>query len=194
MTHDPPPPGRALIPTRMYLTTGVGRHRHEPQAHDLMYLNAGLGRVSRVRVAGRVPPDCALLTREEGTRLLQDGQILFTVQALAETSTPGRRIGASVAVALPDGRAPGRVAEVHEADAVGKDAAQAAAEAARTALTAVALELGDLGFHADRQYRPERERYVISGKTVTVHAAAVDAVGPENGDHIKIVASLVFLF
>ncbi|CAL9325698.1 pyruvoyl-dependent arginine decarboxylase [Streptomyces sp. SudanB182_2057] len=186
--------GPALVPTRMYFTTGVGRHRYELQAHDLMYMDAGLGRVNRVLVSSRVPPHCALIDREEGGGLLRDGQILFAIQALAETSTPGAKIGTAVGVAVPDDGGLGCVAEVHEADAVGKDAAQARDKAVRMALTAMALELGEADFDADAEYRPGRGRYVIADTPVTVHAAAVDAVGPDDGDHVKIVASLVFLF
>ncbi|SHF88533.1 pyruvoyl-dependent arginine decarboxylase [Streptoalloteichus hindustanus] len=192
--NSTPLSGTALVPTRMYLTTGVGRHRFELQAHDLMYVDAGLGRVNRVQVSSRVPPGCALVSAEEGGRLLRDGQILFAIQALGETSTPGTRIATAVGVVVPASGGMGCVAEVHEDDAVGKDAAQARRKAARMALTAMAVELGQATDDVENLDHPERERHELGDTAVHVHTAAVAAVGPDNGDYVKILASLVFLF
>lgn len=186
--------GPALLPTHMYFTTGVGRHAYELQAHDLMYMDAGMGRVNRVQVSSRVPPGCVLLSGEQGGKLLQDGQILFAIQALARTNAPGEKIATAVGTAIPDTGGVGCVAEVHEADAVGKDAAQAEGKAVRMALTAMALELGDPEFDAAQEYRVGRSSYLIAGTVVHTRAAAVEATGPAGGDYVKIVASLVFLF
>lgn len=186
--------GSALLPSRMYFTTGLGQHPFELQAHDLMYMDAGLGRVNRVQVSSRVPPGCTLLSRQDGGKLLQDGQILFAIQALAETNEPGTRIASAVSAAVPESGGLGCVAEVHEADALGKDAQQAGDKAAVMALTAMALELGDHSFDAERTYRAGESRYRIAGSDIRTHTAATDAVGPPNGDFVKIVASLVFLF
>ncbi|MFE6334369.1 pyruvoyl-dependent arginine decarboxylase [Streptomyces sp. NPDC057798] len=194
MSSDITLSGPALVPTHMYFTTGVGRHPYELQAHDLMYMDAGLGRTNRVLVSSRVPPHCALIDRAQGGRLLRDGQIVFAIQALAETSTPGTKIGSAVGAVIPEDGSLGCVAEVHEADAIGKNAAQAREKAVRMALTAMALEWGDADFDTDAVYSPDRNRYLISGRSVAVHAAAVEAVGPDNGDYVKIVTSLVFLF
>ena len=90
------PLGRSLVPDRMFSTSGIGVHERELQAHDLMYMDAGLGRVHRVQVSSRVPPGCEPVSREDGLRLLREGQVLFAIQALAETDEPGRRIAAAV--------------------------------------------------------------------------------------------------
>ncbi|MGR8008934.1 pyruvoyl-dependent arginine decarboxylase [Streptomyces hypolithicus] len=100
-------------------------------------MEAGLGHVNRVQVSSRVPPGYTLLSRDEGGKLLQDGQILFAIQALAETDQPGARIAAAVGIAVPEAGGVGCVAEVHEADSSGKDAQQAEDKAVRMALTAM---------------------------------------------------------
>ncbi|MFE0800387.1 pyruvoyl-dependent arginine decarboxylase [Streptomyces sp. NPDC058812] len=183
-----------LVPRRMYFTTGVGVHARELQAHDLMYMDAGLGRVNRVTVSSRVPPDCTLVSGEEGGAQLKDGQILFAIQALAETNTPGTRIGTAVGIAVPEDGGLGCVAEVHEQDAVGKTAEAAAAKAVQMALTAMGLELGQPDFDGAALHRPGQGSYTIAGTAVRTHAASVDARGPDNGDWVKIVSSLVFLW
>ncbi|MFK0194877.1 pyruvoyl-dependent arginine decarboxylase [Kitasatospora sp. NPDC090308] len=191
MTESPRGP---LVPDRMYFTTGAGAHARELQAHDLMYMDAGLGRVNRVIVSSRVPPHCRLIPPDEGGAQLTDGQILFAIQALAETNTPGARIATAVGVAVPDGGGLGCVAEVHEQDAVGKDAATAEAKAVQMALTAMGLELGHHDYDGRSAHQPGRDRYDIAGTAVRTHAASIEARGPENGDWVKIVSSLVFLF
>ncbi|MBB6439494.1 pyruvoyl-dependent arginine decarboxylase [Streptomyces candidus] len=186
--------GPALLPTHMYFTTGTGVHARELQAHDLMYMDAGLGRVNRVQVSSRVPPGCTLLPPEQGGELLQDGQILFAIQALARTDEPGAQIATAVGVAIPEDGSVGCVAEVHEDDSQGKTAQQAADKAVQMALTAMALEWGDAHFDALAVYSPSTRDYTIGGRTVHTHSAAAEATGPANGDYVKIVACLVFLF
>ncbi|MGW3561526.1 pyruvoyl-dependent arginine decarboxylase [Streptomyces sp. NPDC000963] len=188
------PSRQPLVPDRMFFTTGTGVHARELQAHDLMYVDAGLGRVNRVIVSSRVPPNCTLLRREEGGSQLDDGQILFAIQALAETNTPGARIATAVGIAVPDGGGLGCVAEVHEQDAVGKDAAAAETKAVQMALTAMGLELGERDYDGEETHRPGQDRYTIAGTAVRTHAVSVEARGPDNGDWVKIVSSLVFLF
>ncbi|MFJ6699551.1 pyruvoyl-dependent arginine decarboxylase [Streptomyces sp. NPDC091272] len=186
--------GRALLPTHMYFTTATGEHPRELQAHDLMYMEAGLGRVNRVQVSSRVPPGCTLIPAELGGRLLQDGQILFAIQALARTNEPGARIATAVGVAVPEDGSVGCVAEVHEDDSQGKNAQEARDKAVQMALTAMALEWGDPHFDALAAYSPGAQEYLIDGRRVFVHSAAAEATGPANGDFVKIVAALVFLF
>ncbi|MFE5729602.1 pyruvoyl-dependent arginine decarboxylase [Streptomyces sp. NPDC056528] len=183
-----------LVPRRMFFTTGSGVHARELQAHDLMYMDAGLGRVNRVIVSSRVPPGCALVSGEDGGAELQDGQILFAIQALAETNTPGALIGTAVGIAVPEDGGLGCVAEVHEQDAVGKSAEAAAAKAVQMALTAMGLELGRPDTDGEALYRPGQDSYTLAGTTVRTHVASTEARGPENGDWVKIVSSLVFLW
>ncbi|MGI5484906.1 pyruvoyl-dependent arginine decarboxylase [Streptomyces lavendofoliae] len=57
-----------------------------------MCTDAGLRRLNRVLASSRVPPQCAPVSREEGGAELRDGQILFAIQALAETNTFGTKI------------------------------------------------------------------------------------------------------
>lgn len=186
--------GRALLPTHMYFTSGTGVHARELQAHDLMFMDAGLGRLNRVQVSSRVPPGCTLLTGEEGGALLQDGQIIFAIQALARTNEPGAAIATAIGVAIPEDGSVGCVAEVHEDDSHGKNAEQARDKAVQMALTAMALEWGDADFDALAAYTPGQDAYEIGGRQVRTHSCAAEAKGPANGDWVKIVASLVFLF
>ncbi|MGM1059050.1 pyruvoyl-dependent arginine decarboxylase [Saccharothrix sp. Mg75] len=187
------PLGRLLVPDRMFFTGGTGVHERELQAHDLMYVDAGLGRVNRVQVSSRVPPGCERVSREDGLRLLHEGQVLFAIQALAETGEPGRRIATAVGVAVPTGGGVGCVAEVHEQDSVDKTAGQAGRKAVEMALTAMAVELGVDGYDAEAEYRSRRDLYRVGDTEVRTDAVTTAAVGDPAGRITKIVSALVFL-
>ncbi|GAB2665815.1 pyruvoyl-dependent arginine decarboxylase [Nocardia goodfellowii] len=185
--------GRSLVPSHMFFTSAVGMHERELQAHDLMYMAAGLGRVNRVQVSSRVPPGCQLLSRTAGLELIHEGQILFAIQALAETDQPGQRIATAVGIATPVQGGIGCVAEVHEQDSIGKTEDQARRKSVEMALTAMAAELGVEGYDGAAEYRDGQDRYSIEGTEVRTDCIGAAAVGDINGRVSKIVATLVFL-
>src|SRR5690348_9972003 len=66
-----PQPGGLLVPTRMFLATGVGEHVRQARADDLCLVHAGIGNCNRVEVSSIVPPGCRMIPREEGQRFLK---------------------------------------------------------------------------------------------------------------------------
>lgn len=190
MTDFTPDP---LVPRRMFLTAGRGTHPWELRARSLMYLDAGLGSCNRVQVSSRTPPGCPLISREEGIAHLRPGQILFGVQAIAGTNVPGTRIASAIAVALPEHGGLGTVAEVHEDDSVGKNAAQAEDKALRIALATLSIELGHPDWDLPSDATPHG-RHVIADTPVRTYTVSAEATGPDNGDWVRIIAALVFLF
>jgi len=184
-----------LVPRAMFFTTGIGSHAWELRAHSLMYMAAGLGPTNRVYVSSRVPPQCELLERSEGVGLLQDGQIIFAVQAMAQTQIPGARIATAVGIAVPEDGGLGCVAEVLEDDALGKTGAQAAEKAVLMALAAMAIELGEHDYIPPSTWSPGSDETVrIGDRLIRTQAVSAEATGPDNGDWVKALAALVFLF
>ncbi|MFE5729600.1 pyruvoyl-dependent arginine decarboxylase [Streptomyces sp. NPDC056528] len=184
---------RPLVPRPMFLTRGCGSHPWELRAQALMYWDAGIGSYNRVQVSSRTPPGCSLIGREEGIGHLRQGQLVFAVQAIARTCLPGARIASAIAVALPEDGRIGTVAEVHEDDSMGKNAAQAEDKALRMALATLSIELG----HPDWKLAPDATahgRHTIGGTAVRTHTISAGATGPLNGDWVKTIAALVFLF
>ncbi|MFE5829268.1 pyruvoyl-dependent arginine decarboxylase [Streptomyces sp. NPDC056488] len=190
MTAFEPSP---LVPQRMFLTSGTGTHPWELRAQALMYLDAGIGSYNRVGVSSRTPPGCLLIDRAEGMDHLRPGQLIFAVQAIARTRLPGARVASAIAVALPEDGSIGTVAEVHEGDSLGKNAAQAEDKALRMALATVSIELG----HPDWELAPHATPYgphTIGSTGIRTHTISAEATGPLNGDWVKTIAALVFLF
>ena len=80
------------IPTSVFLTRGVGVHRHLLAAFELALRDADIEQQNLVTVSSILPPGCRLIPSETGVATLRPGEITFCVMARAETNEPGRRI------------------------------------------------------------------------------------------------------
>src|SRR5215207_7797059 len=89
------------IPTSMFLTKGVGVHRHRLTAFEFALRDADIEQQNLVSVSSILPPHCRLIERGDGVATLQPGEITFCIMARAETDEPGRRIAASIGLARP---------------------------------------------------------------------------------------------
>ena len=84
------------IPTSLFLTSGVGTHRHRLAAFEFALRDADIEQQNLVSVSSILPARCAVITRQAGVESLKPGEITFCVMARAETDEPGRRINASI--------------------------------------------------------------------------------------------------
>ena len=89
-----------LIPRKLFLTRGVGVHREKLTSFEMALREAGIAHFNLVRVSSIFPPGCRIVQAEEGLPLLQAGEIGFAVIAEMSSNEPGRRIAASIGVAL----------------------------------------------------------------------------------------------
>ena len=62
---------------------------------------AGLAHCNLVLVSSIFPPGCKVLSKEEGLKTLQPGEIVFAVYDRESTNEPNRQVAASVGVAIP---------------------------------------------------------------------------------------------
>src|SRR5216117_384799 len=90
-----------FIPTKAFLTKGVGRHKEKLTSFEMALRDAHLANFNLVRVSSIFPPHCELVDREEGLSMLKPGQVLFTVVAESATNEPSRLVAASIGLALP---------------------------------------------------------------------------------------------
>ena len=70
-----------MIPELFFLTKGVGKHRDQPQSFELALRDAGIQYCNLVNVSSIVLPGCKLISREQGLKMLQAGEITKMVQA-----------------------------------------------------------------------------------------------------------------
>jgi arginine decarboxylase len=102
------------MPTSVFLTKGIGIHRHRLTSFELALRDADIEQQNLVAISSILPPGCKLTSREEGVTTLRPGEITFSVLARAETDEPGRHVHASIGLARPaDPNMYGYIAEHH---------------------------------------------------------------------------------
>jgi arginine decarboxylase len=85
----------------MFLTKGVGVHRHALTAFEFALRDADIEQQNLVYVSSILPPRCAVIAREVGIEFLKPGDITFCVLARSETNEFGRHVYASLGLARP---------------------------------------------------------------------------------------------
>src|SRR5437870_5379101 len=103
-----------FVPTKAFLTKGVGRHKEKLTSFEMALRDAHLANFNLVRVSSIFPPQCERVDREEGMSMLKPGQVVFAVIAESATNEPSRLVSASIGVAMPaDASHHGYISEHH---------------------------------------------------------------------------------
>jgi hypothetical protein len=66
-----------MVPTRAFFTKGVGVHKNKLQSFELALRAAGIEKQNLVYVSSIYPPNCELLSLEDGVKALHPGQVTF---------------------------------------------------------------------------------------------------------------------
>jgi len=105
---------KTLVPTKAFLTKGVGRHKYQLKSFELALRKAGVAEHNLVQVSSILPPKCKIISRANGLKLLTPGQISYCVIARADTNEHGRLVASSIGVAIPKDKDKwGYLSEVH---------------------------------------------------------------------------------
>jgi len=103
-----------LLPTKVFLTKGVGRHKYRLKSFEEALRVAGVAQQNLVQVSSILPPKCKMISREKGINSLIPGEISFCVMARADTDEHGRLVASSIGVAVPKDKTNwGYLSEVH---------------------------------------------------------------------------------
>ena len=103
-----------LVPTKVFLTRGVGRHRYQLKSFEDALRKAGVAQQNLVQVSSILPPNCKIIARSAGLELLVPGQISYCVMARSDTNEHGRLVASSIGIAIPKDRNNwGYISEVH---------------------------------------------------------------------------------
>jgi arginine decarboxylase len=164
-----------IIPTKIFLTKGMGQHKEKLASLEKALREAGIAPFNLVKITSIFPPHCEIINREEGLKLLKPGQILFLVMSESSTDEAHRLISASVGLAIPnDPRHYGYLSEHHSFGQEEKEAGQYAEDLAAYMLATT------LGEHYDPSqiWNEERSAYKISNKiTVKTQNITQTAIG-----------------
>lgn len=179
-----------FVPTKMFLTKGVGIHREKLTSFEMALRKAGIAAINIIRVSSIFPPHCKIIPRSKGVEMLPAGAVVPCVVAEAATHEPHRYIVASVGVAQP--KDPSMYGYLSEHHAYGEDARTASDYAEDLAATMLATTLG-VDFDPDTSYDEKREIWRISGQIVRTSALTQHAKGHKDGLWTTVIAASVLL-
>ncbi len=178
-------------PARMFLTKGVGVHRHALTAFEFALRDADIEQQNLVYVSSILPPRCAVISREVGVESLKPGDITFCVMARSQTNEFGRHVYASLGLARP--AEPDMYGYISEQHGYGMTAEASGEQAEDLAATMLASTLG-LDFDPEAAWNERKQIYehshlIIDSTSITATAEC----GPDN-HWTCVIAAAVFLF
>lgn len=177
-------------PTKMFLTKGVGVHKDKLASFELALKNAGIEKCNLVFVSSILPPNCKVIPKEEGLKLLKPGEITFCVFAKNETNEPNRLISAAIGVAVPkENNQYGYLSEHH---AFGEKAEIAGEYAEDLAATMLATTLG-IEFDPEKAWEEREQIYKASGYIFRTTHICQSAEGNKEGLWTTVIAAAVFV-
>ena len=179
-----------FVPTKIFFTKGVGRHKEYLSSFELALRDAKIEKCNLVTVSSIYPPGCKRVSVDEGLKSLQPGGVTFAVMARNATNEPNRLIAASIGVALPaDDSQYGYLSEHHPYGETEKKAGEYAEDLAATML---ATTLG-LEFNPDTAWDEREQQYKMTGKIVRTFNVTQSAEGDKNGLWTTVVASAILI-
>ena len=179
-----------FVASEMFLTRGVGRHREKLASFELALRDAQIAEYNIVRVSSIFPPRCKMISRNEGVKKLQFGQVLFTVVAESSTNEPHRLIASSIGVAIPrDTDHYGYLSEHHSHGQTDQQAGDYAEDLAAQMLATV---LG-VEFDPETSWDERKEVWKISDEIVTTRNITQSAIGDKAGLWTTVVSAAVLI-
>jgi arginine decarboxylase len=179
-----------MIPKYMFLTKGVGSHKERLASFELALRSAGIHRCNLVNVSSIIPPGCKLLSKEEGLKRLQPGEITFAVLSKNSVKEPHRLIAASIGVAIPSNKdSYGYLSEHHS---FGQSAEAAGDYAEDLAATMLATTMG-ISFDSDKAWDEKKQIFKASGMIIKTSNITQSAKGEKSGQWTTVLAAAVFI-
>ncbi|MFH1996429.1 MAG: arginine decarboxylase, pyruvoyl-dependent [Candidatus Omnitrophota bacterium] len=180
-----------FVPKRVFFTKGVGTHREELRSFELALRDAGIEKCNLVHVSSILPPECQIISRNEGLKGVYPGMITYTVLARCSSAESHRLIAASIGCAIPSD--PHAYGYLSEHRAFGQNEKVAGDYSEDLAVAMLASTLG-IEFDEDKSWDENKEIYRISDKTIRATNVTQSTVVSPDGNFSTVVASAVFLF
>ena len=178
------------IPTKIFFTKGVGRHKDYLSSFEAALRNAGIEICNLVTVSSIYPPECKIISKQQGLKEIQPGQITFAVMARNSTNEPNRLIASSIGVAIPaDGKHYGYLSEYHPYGVIEKIAGDYAEDlAAQMLATTLGVE-----FDSETDWNEREQVFKMSGKIVKTLNITQTAEGDKKGLWTTVIAAAILL-
>jgi len=182
---------KLLVPKKMFFTKGVGTHKTELRSFELALRDAGIEKCNLVNVSSILPPECKVVSRNEGLKEIVPGMLTFVVMARCFSNESHRLIAASIGCAVPsDPNAYGYLSEHHGYGQSEKVAGDFAEE------LAVSMLASTLGMEIDetKTWDERKKEIRISDAIVRTSNSTQSAVIGPDGHYSTVLAVAVFIF
>jgi len=147
-----------IVPQRIFLTKGKGRHKEKLASFELALRDAGIAPFNLVKISSIFPPGCQLISKQEGIKHLHPGQIVFLVMSENATDEPQRLLSASIGLAIPND--PTHYGYLSEHHSFGQDEKEAGQYAEDLAADMLATTLGK-NFDLSQIWNEEKSLYEL---------------------------------
>jgi arginine decarboxylase len=179
-----------MIPQRLFLTKGVGKHKEQLTSFEAALRDAGIAPFNIVRVSSILPPGAKIMPRSKGLQNLSAGEIIYAVMAESSTNEPHRLIAASIGVAVPSER--DRYGYLSEYHSYGETEIRSGDKAEDLAAQMLATTLG-VPFDPDTSYDERKELWKISSEIVKTMNITQTAIGDKYGMWTTVIAAAVLI-
>jgi arginine decarboxylase len=179
-----------MVPQKVFLTKGVGVHKDKLASFELALRDAGIEKCNLVLVSSIFPPNCKIIPKSEGLKMLNPGEITYCVMARNENNEPNRLISASIGLAIPkDSNHYGYLSEHHAFGEKGEKSGEYAEDLAATML---ATTLG-IDFDPNTAWQEREQAYKSSGYIFKTTNITQSAEGNKDGLWTTVIAAAVFI-
>lgn len=179
-----------FVPNTIFLTKGVGVHKHKLSSFECALRDARVAQFNLVRVSSIFPPYCKQISRSAGLKNLVPGQVVYCVLSENSTNEPNRLIAASTGMAIP--KKTEQYGYLSEHHSYGEPAQKAGDYAEDLAASMLATILG-VSFDPEASYDEKKELWKISGEIVKTTNITQSTRGDKNGLWTTVLTAAVLL-
>lgn len=179
-----------LVPKKLFLTRGKGVHKDRLTSFEYALRDAGIAGTNLVLISSIFPPDAKLVSKTEGLKLIDPGQILFTIYSRNQTNEPHRLTASSVGIAQPKDKT--HYGYLSEYESFGQTEKEAGDYAEDIAAQMLASSLG-IPFDIDKSWDEKRQQWNISGQIYKTRNITQTAIGDKQGRWTTVFAAAVLL-
>jgi len=174
----------------VFLTKGVGRHSEKLTSFELALRDARIAEFNLVRVSSIFPPNCKVVSIQEGLKTLSPGQIVYAVMYDNSTNEPHRLVASSIGLAIP--AESDQYGYLSEHKSFGQTDERAGDYAEDLAATMLATALG-VDFDPNVSYDERKDIWKLSDKIVRTLNITQSAIGDREGLWTTVVTAAVFV-
>jgi len=179
-----------LIPKKVFLTKGLGKHKEKLASYEDALRKAGIAPYNLVNVSSIFPPGADLISKEEGLKLLSPGQVVFVVMSENQTNEAKRVISSSVGLAIPKDRSTfGYLSEHHS---FGEDEKESGDYAEFLAAHMLATTMGLEFVPPNTSWKEEKDYFKIKDKILYTTSITQNGIGEKN-TWVTTIAAAVFI-